>query len=1183
MAATFQGQTAGHNYDGGAITLGPPSGTAAGDLLVAIFYRYEDGGNSASTMTISGWTQRASSLAGGHWRMKVYSKTATGSEPSTYSLVYGSPGDGYGALALIHRIAGADTSSPFAAGPTITGSTSSSSSITAPAVTTTAANQLCLFGWVFEENGSDFTLTMPGGVTFAGGYPAPGGLSDAASGWQVIASAGSTGTKVATCSGSVAAQVGVSMAIKTGTVTGAAVQTITAGAVADARTNPSRAQATQTITAGAIAAGHVYRPPFPQGRLPIRVELQLGGDWEDVTEWTRGKSSEVPITITRGRTAEGAVTERSTCGLTFDNRLGDFSPRNPMGRWYGLLGRNTPVRVTITEGGPYLSVVANADSASCPDVAGLTIPGDLDVRVDLDATTWLGSGDMFGQYRTPATADRGWGLLTGDGYLSLYWGPTSGGFLSATATARVPRGGPGRLAVRATLDVDNGAGGWTATFWWANTIAGPWRQIGDPVTGAGVTTIRDSSQPLQVGDVGGLSTLAQWAMPGAYYSAELRSGIDGTVLASPDFRAQDFDATTFTDGQGNVWSFSGARLSNEHRRFVGEIPEWPQKWTKSGADAWATVQAAGILRRLGQGVSPLSSTYRRAVPALTPAPVAYWPCEEGQYATSIGSALGGPAMTVSTTAGLTKGRFAANTDFAASAALPTVEESVWVGSVPDYTPTGQTQLRFLIEIPTEGTLALDQAVVARLNTSGSIVKWDVQYGTVNSGSLRLVAYNSSGTAVLTTAWITGPVALKGSRARASLGLTESGADVNWEVVYGEAGGTVASAGTGTLTSATVGKVTSVEVNPAKQLGSTVIGHVSVEVAVTDFFALLPQLDAYRGETAGRRLERLCGEAGIPFVVVGDLDATVLMGYQLPKKLIDLLRESAVADGGILFEPRDIFGLGYRTRESLQRQDPTLALSYPGHQMSALEPVEDDLSTRNDVTVTRENGASARQVLESGPLSVQDVPDGIGRYDTNVTLSLATDTDALPQAQWRLHLGTVDEARYPTLSVNLSHPSFTSSPQLVHDVMSVDIGDRLTVTDPPLWVPPEDITQLVQGCQEQLGQFKHLITWNLAPESPYRVGIYGDPLSRYAPDGSTLAADVNTTATTLSIATPAGPLWSHVDGNFDVLISGERMTVSAVTGSSSPQSFTVVRSVNGVVKAHVAGEAVTLAEPVWYSL
>ena len=37
-------------------------------------------------------------------------------------------------------------------------------------------------------------------------------------------------------------------------------------------------------------------------------------------------------------------------------------------------------------------------------------------------------------------------------------------------------------------------------------------------------------------------------------------------------------------------------------------------------------------------------------------------------------------------------------------------------------------------------------------------------------------------------------------------------------------------------------------------------------------------------------------------------------------------------------------------------------------------------------------------------------------------------------------------------------------------------------------------------------------------------------------------------------------------------------MTAVSGASSPQTFTVTRSINGVVKIHSAGETVELAQP-----
>jgi hypothetical protein len=53
--------------------------------------------------------------------------------------------------------------------------------------------------------------------------------------------------------------------------------------------------------------------------------------------------------------------------------------------------------------------------------------------------------------------------------------------------------------------------------------------------------------------------------------------------------------------------------------------------------------------------------------------------------------------------------------------------------------------------------------------------------------------------------------------------------------------------------------------------------------------------------------------------------------------------------------------------------------------------------------------------------------------------------------------------------------------------------------------------------------------------------------------------------------------------FGATCEGEDVTVTAITGSSSPQTFTVTRSVNGVVKAHSAGADLSLTDPTYLAL
>ena len=69
---------------------------------------------------------------------------------------------------------------------------------------------------------------------------------------------------------------------------------------------------------------------------------------------------------------------------------------------------------------------------------------------------------------------------------------------------------------------------------------------------------------------------------------------------------------------------------------------------------------------------------------------------------------------------------------------------------------------------------------------------------------------------------------------------------------------------------------------------------------------------------------------------------------------------------------------------------------------------------------------SRQVLASGPLSVQAPPSGIGRYDTSISVNLASDTQLDSEANWILHVATVNESRYPDIEVNLARAQLAPS-------------------------------------------------------------------------------------------------------------------------------------------------------------
>ncbi|MGH8377958.1 MAG: hypothetical protein ACRER7_03295, partial [Gammaproteobacteria bacterium] len=603
----------------------------------------------------------------------------------------------------------------------------------------------------------------------------------------------------------------------------------------------------------------------------------------------------------------------------------------------------------------------------------------------------------------------------------------------------------------------------------------------------------------------------------------------------------------------NPLVFSYDNLTLRIPLFAGEVSEWPQDWDLSGNNITTTITAAGIRRRLSQGVSPQSSTLYRGNTAADPLPVAYWPCEDGKDATTLASGLGGPPMLLGGTTDL-----ASYTGFAASSPIPVTKVGYWDGAVPSYTGTGFIQLRFLAHCP---AATVDLALMAQLHTSGTSGNWEVKYRT--GGGLSLECW-SGGTQLLDS----GPEAFGVDDAdnMLSLELTQSGSDIDWKLARLEVGQTTGNVASGTLTGRTLGIATRVIITPYLDVSGVAIGHVQVRKEITSLFDLADELNAFSGELAAVRLARLCAQESIDFSVEGDPAQTVAMGVQRPISLIALLDECAAADFGTLYDPRGALGFAYRTGQALYNQDPVMTLDYSAAQVSApFKPVRDDQTVRNDITANRPSGGSARAILEAGRLSVLP-PDqgGAGRYASSQDTNTASDDQLPNEASWLLHLGTVDETRYPSVAVDLANVHANSDATLTQAARTLGVDDRFDVINPKPGQAPGPIQQLARGYGLTLGLFDYLISINSAPESPYHIGIYDDSGSRYDSDASTLHSGVTSSATSWSVDVAdvtEGGLWTTTAGDFpfNLTVGGEVVTVTTIAGASSPQTFTVTRS------------------------
>lgn len=930
---------------------------------------------------------------------------------------------------------------------------------------------------------------------------------------------------------------------------------------------------------------------FPQTILGVRVELFYDGVWNDITSRVRTADGGV-VSITRGRPDESNQPPPSSVQLAVNNRDGRFSPRNPSSPLFGKIGRNTPIRISVDDGKSYAQVTQpngttiGTCSFSTPDSVATSITGDIDIRFDADLVSWRDDMTLYGKW-TKAGSQAAYELdIRFGGTLQFFW--TTDGITRLTAGSVPVPVTNGRLAVRATMDVNDGSGNHVVTFYTSDSISGTWTQLGSPTTIAGTTSIINTTSPSYVldppdDDFGSV-------IHGRVYAAEVRNGIAGTVVASPTFTNLAGGVTSLVDAQGNTWSLNSSLGSlavvDADPRFVGEVTSWPQMWDTSGTDIWVPLEVSDITRRLGQGAPALQSPLRVAL-VKEPALRAYWTLEDGSDATNGASALVGGSPLVVTPGPSGKPQFASDSSYIASMPIAQFNSARLSGPIKAYTSTGAIQVRALIHIPSGGTV--DGSSIFRLYNAGTSGIWNLTYGTGGTLSLTARQINPDGSDTPIAGGVFGPVGflIDGDLAYVSMELQNSGANVNWKMSTIIPGQGFALASSGTLNSFQIGRATKLTMNNGLSMLDVGVGHVSVESAITDLFAVGGgPLSAYAGETAQTRMIRLCTAQGVSFQGGGFNAGSTLLGPQGTGAFLALMQEAATVDGGVLYTPKDWLALAYRPAGGLYAQPADVTLDYSLHQMDTLQPTEDDQRLRNDITVSRVNGSSFRAVDTDSPLSVNAPPDGVGTYDDSISLNVFSDAQLADQAGWRLRLGTVDEARYPTINLNMASPAIATNAALSALIPALDVGARLVVINPPAWLPPDPISQVIQGYTEVLAQYTRTLALNCTPSvSNDTAGIWGPSyqLSRYSSDGSTLNTSATPTAASISVATVDGPLWSHADGDFDIRIGGERMTVTNVTGTSSPQTFTVTRSVNGVVKTQTSGQVVELYAPAYYVL
>ena len=971
----------------------------------------------------------------------------------------------------------------------------------------------------------------------------------------------------------------------------------------------------------------------------IAAELLIDGTWEsavsgvDIASRVRGGNGEGSISITRGVADQQSGISAQSSVFTLENNDGFFNDDNPASPLYHLIPLNTRIRFGVQTGGSwdaYLRIPEYptgsepAQYAYTADKASLDITGDIDIRAEFSPQRARGRELILATKYLASGTDRSWLLHTTPGGGFKFYHSTDGtfaGVLSNTTTATIAENTV-RSAVRLTLDVNNGAAGRTYTWYTATSIDGPWTVLETNVV-AGTTSIHAGGANLGIGasSDGGRGVSSSDVFAGKIHGVEVYDGIAGTLVA--DFKPADqptMETIVWDDGcaSPNTWHINGSdvRLGSDRVRFTGMLGAIPLDWDSTGNNVFSTVTASGLLAQLNNTGRPLMSCVRQHYRLNTDI-TDYWPCEDENGATQAASALatGGKAAQIFDCS------FGAQADFPGSAGMLTFNTAsssfarFAVGTFPS--ATGATTVIFYFN--TSGLPASDVVFATAYVHAGTVRMWRFSIGaTTFTHTLVDVTGATVATANSTFGAGANP---NGQTVAMCLQLSQEGGNVRWQNVWHAVGSSTfyTTTGGGATFAGTCGQFVQVNYSvPNANLAGARVGHVIITHALTaiNSITFADVSKAFDGETFGERAQRLCAQEGVVFQWRGDITATQQLGPQAIAKLYDILTAGQKVAGGIITDIRDDLGIELITQQYLGNRRG-LELSYSdSHLTDVGRPVNDLRYLVNDFTASREGGSSARHEVTEGRKSVNDPPDGSGRWVRSDSYAAYADSQAILLAGRETFTGTWPERRIPSLTVGLHRTEISGTAALqgtlMRDVIALELGDPVNLTGlstSPL--PPDDLLMVALGYTETISNKLWSTALNTVPAGPFQVPVLGDYSGREprmdADDDthSLLKSSVTTTATSFVVKTDAAStrrVTKWVDStNFPdevgaaavgddpvINIGGEWMTVTDIgtasaSGGFNEQTFTVTRSTNGVVKEHDALSPVRLAQPFYLGM
>ena len=277
------------------------------------------------------------------------------------------------------------------------------------------------------------------------------------------------------------------------------------------------------------------------------------------------KSATFFIDAANAKTGDAYAFNQGTGGFALDARYGSSLA-------IGAADTNDPLLLPWTgENYVYLPGVAG-NYPNAPHNAAYNITGDIEVVVDLGMSDWFGSSQIL-LGRGTSDPNRGWNIrMNAGGFPRLIWYSTGSAAsqISVQSTVAVPFTNGQRGQVKVTLDVDNGGGGYTVTFYTA-TDGVNFTLLYSVVTAAGITSLPTITASLDFNLNQGATELA-----GRVYRGIVRDGIGGTTVFDANFTTgiTSGSQATFTESSSNAATVTINRSTAGRKSVAVTRPVW---------------------------------------------------------------------------------------------------------------------------------------------------------------------------------------------------------------------------------------------------------------------------------------------------------------------------------------------------------------------------------------------------------------------------------------------------------------------------------------------------------------------------------------------------------------------------------------------------------------------------------